>query len=345
MHNKLTSGSRKLLAVMVMAALLLFISGCGEKEPEPLQVRVTSLSIPNTPWHDFWLDFEQAIEAGGGGDIDLEMFIVGELGNEETALSNLRRGRVQIGGFALQGLATMIPELNVLLLPYQFESRDEVAFVMDNYVTGAFARLFAEKNLALIQWSEVGWFYIYSKQPIVTPQDASGVPMRASNAMASRYFADAIGADQIPLSFPEVIPALQTNLIASGQSGVGMYTLAGIAREAPHLTLTRHAFDMGPVLANKAWLDGLDERQRSIILSGIEDINDSRRAIRAVLDGFFEHELPAMNIVIHALDSEQMEQWRVVSLPTHQKLLADIGGEADTIYDLIRQGTADYRSR
>lgn len=272
--------------LLLFFSLLMGTSACNEKTEDKLQVRLSSLSIPNTPWHDFWLRFDESLRENGGDEIELDMFIAGELGGEETALANLRRGRVQIGGFAMQGIATLIPELNVLLLPYMFDSRDEVAFVMDNYVTEAFARLFAEKNLALIQWSEVGWFYIYSKHAILTPEDAQGVSMRASNAMGSRIFADAIGADQIPLSFPEVIPALQTNLIESGQSGVGMYTLAGMAKQAPHLTLTRHAFDMGPILMNKPWLDGLSEKHRRIILASVEEVNASRRAIRSMLDGF-----------------------------------------------------------
>ena len=319
------------------------LCACDSKQSPQVKVRVTSLSIPNTPWHDFWLRFEQAVNESGADDIDLDMFIAGELGGEETALANLRRGRVQVGGFALQGLATLIPELNVLLLPYMFESRDEVAFVMDNYVADAFSELFAEKNLTLIQWSEVGWFYIYSKTPVVLPSDAAGLSMRASNAMGSRYFADAIGADQIPLSFPEVIPALQTNLIESGQSGVGMYTLAGIAKEAPHLTLTRHAFDMGPVLMNKEWLDGLSDRHREIVLGSVEEVNASRRAIRSMLDGFFADELPKMNVHLHELTAAQVAEWRRVALPTHQQLIDNIGGDAAYIYDLIQQGIADYR--
>lgn len=333
------------LATLLLAVIITLGAGCADNPDQHLKVRVTSLGIPDTPWHDFWLRFAATLEERDAAEeIDLDLFISGELGSEETALANLRRGRVQIGGFALQGVATLIPELNVLLAPYLFDSREEAAFVMDHYLSDAYAKLFAEKGLTLIQWSEVGWFYIYGKQPLLTPDATRGISMRSSNALGSRYFAEAIGADLIPLSFAEVIPALQTNLIESGQTGVGMYTLAGIARAAPHLVLTRHAFDMGPILANKDWYDSLSGKHRRLIFNSIESAEVNRRLIRAALDDYFRSSLPAMAVTVHELNAEQQAQWRAVSLPTHRKLLQDTGGQAGHIYALVQRGKSEFKS-
>lgn len=334
------------LTILLLATVIALTAGCADGQDRGLKVRVTSLGIPDTPWHDFWLRFATTLEQNDGADeIDLDLFISGELGSEETALANLRRGRIQIGGFALQGVATLIPELNVLLAPYLFDSREEAAYVMDNYLSDAYAKLFAGKGLTLIQWSEVGWFHIYGKKPLLTPDATRGISMRSSNALGSRYFAEAIGADLIPLSFAEVIPALQTNLIESGQTGVGMYTLAGIARAAPHLVLTRHAFDMGPILANKDWYDGLPERLRRLIFGSIESAEMNRTLIRAALDEYFRNSLPAMAVTVHELNAEQQAQWRTVALPTHQSLLRDTGGQAEHIYALIKRGKAEFSIR
>ena len=335
---------RTLLLILCLAVIITQTAGCSGQQGDRLRVRVTSLGIPNTPWHDFWLRFAATLEQNDSADeIDLDLFISGELGSEETALANLRRGRIQIGGFALQGVATLIPELNILLAPYLFASRAEAAFVMDHYLTGAYAKLFAEKELTLVQWSEVGWFYIYGKKPLLTPVATKGLSMRASNALGSRYFAEAIGADLIPLSFAEVIPALQTNLIESGQTGVGMYTLAGIAKAAPHLMLTRHAFDMGPILANSEWYEGLSDRHRRMIFDSIESVEVNRTHIRAALDDYFRNALPAMEVTVHELKEEQLAEWRAVTLPTHESLLRDTGGEAEYIYALVQQGKARFR--
>ena len=337
---------RNVPIILILAIAISLPAGCADKHADRLKVRVTSLGIPDTPWHDFWLRFAATLEARDRAEeIDLDLFISGELGSEETALANLRRGRIQIGGFALQGVATLIPELNILLAPYLFDSRAQAAFVMDHYLTDAYAKLFAQKGLTLIQWSEVGWFYIYGKKPLLTPGATRGISMRASNALGSRYFAEAIGADLIPLSFAEVIPALQTNLIESGQTGVGMYTLAGIARAAPHLVLTRHAFDMGPILANKQWYDGLTDRHRRMIFDSIENVEVNRMLIRAALDDYFRSSLPAMDVTVHDLTGEQQAEWRAVALPTHQSLLQDTGGQAELVYALVQQGKAEFRAR
>jgi TRAP-type C4-dicarboxylate transport system substrate-binding protein len=108
------------LATLVLAALAVSLSGCSEPPPpgtnqamnqrqEPKLVRVGSLSAPGTPWHDEWLRFEASFDEKPDAGLELNLFISGQLGSEETVLSNLRRGRVQLGGFSLHGLASVVP--------------------------------------------------------------------------------------------------------------------------------------------------------------------------------------------------------------------------------------------
>jgi len=321
-------------------------AGAGEGEGEDtVVIRIASLSVPNTPWHDLWLRFVERFRAADPPGMRLELFISGELGAEEGVLANLRRGRVQIGGFSLQGLATVVPELSLLLAPYLFESREEVDFVMDHYLVPAFDELFRRKGLTALVWSEVGWTNIYSREPIRTPADAEGVPMRASNALGSRIFTEAIGADSIPVSFAEVLPALQTGLIEAGQSGTGMYAIFGISREARHFTLTRHALDTGVTVANRTWWDGLAERQRRRIMASMDTAAEGRAAIRESVDALLARVEADPELTVHHLAPAQQAAWRAATEGTHERMIEAIGGEAERIYALLQQGKAAFRER
>ena len=329
---------------MLPCLLLTLLSGCEASRPGVETVRVVSLSVPGTPWHDLWLRFGQRLAALERDDIEAELFITGEIGSEETSLANLRRGRVQIGGFSLQGIATVVPELSLLLAPYLFESRDEVDFVLDNFMTAEFDALLAERGMQLLQWAEVGWTNIYSREPLAGPPSAAGLPMRASNALGSRVFAEAIGADLIPVTFSEVIPALQTGLIRSGQSGIGMFAIAGIAREASYLTLTEHAFDSGLIVANRDWFLGLSDEHRRIIIESMDTTAQARRAIRAALDrmsaGFAD-----AGVTVTTPTAEQQRAWRATTEGSHQRMVERIGGSAPQIYAAILEAKAAYRAQ
>lgn len=333
---------RRLTSALLLA---LIVTACGESPAGSAQVvRVSSLAVPNTPWHDLWLRFGDRFEANMPPGTDLDLFITGQIGSEETALSNLRRGRLQIGGFSLQGLATVVPELSVLLAPYLFDSQAQADFVLDEYLTDAYRELLAQRGLTLLQWSEVGWFHIYSRRPVLTPDDAAGLSMRSSNALGSRVFGEAIGADLIPVTFSEVIPALQTGLIESGQGGIGMFAIGGISREAKHFNLTRHALDTGLIVANTQWLNSVSPELQAVVWSSLDDVADARAAIRAeiaaIRQGFADQ-----GVTLHQPSEAQMQRWRELGLATHEDMLDRIGGRAREIYDLARQGKADFKTR
>ena len=330
------------LSAALLIVLLTVTAGCGGTDPDTTRLRITALSPPGTPWHEGWLRFGERFRARNDTDLELDMFVTGQLGSEETMLSSLRRGRVQIGGFSLQGLAVVVPELNVLLAPYLFDSVEQIDFVIDNHLTPAFRELFAAKDMELLQWAEVGWTHIYGLTPIITPEDAGDRPMRASNAIGSQVFTEAIGADSTPVTFSEVIPSLQTGLIEAGQTGTGMYAIAGISREAKHFTLTYHAFDTGLIVANRSWYQALSPRKQRLIMDSLDPLQYSRDEIRRVLADFLEQQLPAQSVTIHRLDEDQRRRWRDALAGTHEILLERIDGRAREIYRLVQNGKREW---
>lgn len=328
--------------LLLALAVMLTTGGCGAPDEDTGRVRIAALSPPGTPWHDGWVRFEERFDAMEDTGLELDMFITGQLGSEETMLSGLRRGRLHIGGFSLQGLAVVVPELNVLLAPFLFDSVQEIDFVTDHYLTPAFRELFAEKDMELLQWAEVGWTHVYGLTPIVTPDDARNRPMRASNAMGSQIFTEAIGADSTPVTFSEVIPSLQTGLIESGQSGTGMYAIAGISREAKHLTLTRHAFDTGLIVAYRPWFRALEEEQQQALLDALDPLQFSREDVRRMLHRMLTEELPAQSVTIHELSPAERARWHEALAGTHEVLLQRIGGRAREIYRLVQEGKREW---
>lgn len=333
---------------ILILSVALTLAACGDTSPpagEARQtVRVSSLAVPNTPWHDMWTRFGQRFRAQMPDDMKLDLFITGQIGSEETALSNLRRGRLQISGFSLQGLATVVPELSVLIAPYLFESQAQADFVLDEYLTPIFRELLAEKGIELLQWSEVGWFHIYARKPILDPQDAQGLAMRSSNALGSRIFGEAIGADLIPVTFSEVIPAMQTGLIESGQGGIGMFAIGGIAREAKHFNLTRHALDTGLTVANLDWFTAQGPEGQRRVISSLDETAEGRRLIReeiARIGGGFDD----LGVTMHQPTEQQMARWKALGLATHQEMLEQIGGRAQEVYELIEAGKKAFAAQ
>jgi TRAP-type C4-dicarboxylate transport system substrate-binding protein len=254
----------------------------------------------------------------------------------------LRRGRIQIGGFSLQGASSIVPELGLLMSPYLFDSLAEVDFVTDNYLPLAFDQLFADKGLVLLSWAEVGWTSIYASQPLRVPDDARGLRLRSSNALASQLLVLSIGADMAPLTFADILPSLQTGLIQGGESGAIFYALTGLPREAPYLTLTRHAFDSGMYLANRDWYLGLSAEQRQHLRSSLMSPAQLRSLVRAYQARILLHP-EDYGITLIQPDLQQLQKWRQATAGNRDKLAALIGGDSKRILRVLTDARAAFR--
>ena len=339
-HRSPSAGLR--LAAVLLLALLL--SGCIEHDDRE-RVRVTAVTVPGTPWHQMWVDFAAAAERDFPEAINIELFILSQFGPEEAMISNLRRNRVQMAGLSLQGASQLVPELNLLLAPYLFESQAELDFILDHYLLEAYSELLEAQNVTIIQWADVGWTHLYAREPILTPESVQGRRMRTSRAAGARVFGRMLDMNQIVLPFTDLLPALQTGLVDGGQSGVGMYALAGMANEAPHLILTGHAYDSGLIVANAQWWHGLDAETRSKIRASLDPVDKTRVDVRSLIARIEAGIVANPEVFVHDLDPAQRRAWREASAGGMEWLIEQVGGQSEMIRDRIMAGKASFRER
>lgn len=330
---------------LLAAVALVAVIGVGcERRTEGTTVIIGGTSTPNTPGEAMWLDFKRRAEEASGGRIRMRALIYGQLGSEEQLLSGLRRGRIHYANLSAQIVSTVVPELILLYAPYLFDSEAEADFVYDHYLTELYRELLAEKDLHLVTWYEIGFHDVYGVEPILVPADARGRRFRVAQSLSARLFAEAIGADLIPLGFAEIVSSLQTGLIEAGENSVSLYARTGIAGEAPHLTLTDHLFGISLILSRRQWWNGLTEEERQILTRTFPDIAESRRVVRAMTAADLA-QAGTLGFAVHRLNAEQQQAWRQATAGVTQQLIAAVGGRAPEIYAVILRGKAEFRRR
>lgn len=340
--RKLISRTGRLVAAVALAAGAIACQPAKVDETGPRQVRVTAVTVPGTPWHDMWVRFSERAAEIAPDELAVELFVLAQFGPEKNMIANVRRNRVQIAGLSLQGAAQLVPELNLLLAPFLFDSRKQIDYVLDEHLLDPYRALLEDKGLTILQWADVGWTNLYSRRPLTSPEDFEGRRMRTSRAAGARVFGRVIGMNQIVLPFTDVVPALQTGLVDGGQSGLGMYALSGIAREAPHLLLTAHAYDAGLVVANAEWWHGLEDEHRRLIRASLDDVDEHRRDVRHMLGNMMANLRADDHTTVHELTPKQRETWRASSRGAIDILIQEIGGETAKLYERIRAGKADF---
>ena len=321
--------------------LLAFVGvfGAAQALGETVQGRVGAFAAQDTPWEQQWyrlMDEAERVE------LDLDYFIRGELGSEEVMIPAIKRNRIQVAGFSLQGLAVLAPELTVTMTPFLFDSTAEVDFVYDKFLYDTVNNLLQEQGIILVRWLEAGWFNIAANRPILTPSASQSVRIGGSPNVAVQRFLLDIGSDAVPLSLADMVQALETGMIAGMIKPTTMiFSLRG------HVTdfmAANVAYDTGGLLANKTWYEGLSDRQKQVLRYGMGTDEQVRQDIRDLVAKQIEI-MQADGITVHRLSLEQRQAWIRETRNTHDAIIDAAGGRAQDLYNTLLEGKAAFNSR
>ena len=326
----------------IVCLILLILSCDSSTESDVIEMTVAGTAIPNTVGEAHFLNFKTAVDAQSEGTLKLKMLVHGQLGSEENLVSGLRRNRVHFANLSAIITSTLVPETALLYAPYLFDNEEEADFVYDNYLTQIFTELLAAKGLQFISWSEIGFHDVYGKEPILLPEEAKGKRYRVSASLSSRYFAEAIGADLIPMGYAEIVQSLQTGLIEAGDNSVALYAKRGIDQEAPHYTLTQHSLGMSIMVARKVWWDHLSSRQQEVITNAWPEATILRQSLRQEVARDLAN-AASLGIVVHALSESDRALWKQATQGQVERLAIEIGGRATEVLDLISEGKKQFQ--
>jgi TRAP-type C4-dicarboxylate transport system substrate-binding protein len=285
--------------------------------------RVASATPPGTVWNDQWTVFRQAAEQAG---FDFQYFVNGQLGDEETIITAVRRGRVNIAGVSVAALATAAPSLAMLLQPYLFESPAEVEFIYENNLRPVIEEAMAAKGLVFLSWGEVGLNHIYGQRAMTRPEDARNVRLRGPTGLAHQAFLAAIEADAVPIGLADLVPALQTKLIEGGLANL-IFHAAVTAPYARHFTLTGHIHDTSFVLANREWFETLTAERQAALRALFNEAGAGREAVRR-LESEIVAFLRTSGGEVHELAPADRALWVAATEPARVQVRARAGDES-----------------
>lgn len=297
-----------------------------------------------TSGHTKWMMYRDKVAEVSQSEIEITPMVSGGLGSEETILNSLRRGRVQIANLSGLVIGTLAPEVALLQAPYLFDDQGEADYVYDTVLLDIFRDLLSEYGLTLLSWDEVGFHHVYGKSPRLTPADLQDTRFRVSSGLPAQLFAEAMGADVIPLSFTENVVGLQTGLVDGGANAVILYASTGMAEEASHLTMTGHILATNFVIASSRWLEGLTAAHRDIITQNWVPMDIARAMSRGEENDFLSR-AGQIGYTIHTLSPEQRTEWKRAAAPVTNQIIESVGGQSQAIYDAILAGKTAYQAQ
>jgi TRAP-type transport system periplasmic protein len=308
-------------------------------------MKIATVAPDNTPWSEQLKRYKKNVEEKTNGRIKVKVFLGGTLGDENSSVTKAIRGHIEAVGASTGALASQIPELNVVELPYLFRSFAEADYVIDNVLTKPMEEVFRQYGLVLGFWSENGYRHFGTKDKFVrSPGDLKGKKMRSQESPVHLEMYKAYGASPVPIATTEVLTALQTGTVDGFDQALLYAIAASWHKTIKFYTVSNHIYQPAIIAYNKQWFDKLPaDLQKVLIEEGRAIQMKGRKNIRKILPDLLEV-LKAEKVQVYELNAAERDVFEKASMPVRASFRKKQGKKAAALLDAVEKGLADYRA-
>jgi len=253
-------------------------SSAATDDSAPAMTIEISSSLPEDSFAGVFLrEFEERVETELAGEIDIELFYGGVLGSEQDVLQGLKVGTHQ-ATLSASGVAEINPRTAIFDLPYLFESRDDVAAMMDGSAGDLLREGFADEGMELLALWDNGYRVITNNvRPIATPSDLDGLKIRTPNSTFRVEMFQVLGANPTPLSFSEVYSALDQGVVDGQENPANVVDSALLYEVQDYLSVSNHVYLPTFLLFSQQTLDSMPDETRETLTQIAVDMGDWSR--------------------------------------------------------------------
>jgi TRAP-type transport system periplasmic protein len=253
------------------------------------QLRTLRLAVINEPESATGLTMRHLktlIEERSNGalKVDLQLLYAGAGRGELGVLSEVRSGKVTLAPILAGIIGNILPEAQILELPYLFESRNHAFRVLDAPIGRTMLDRLRDFGLVAFGYIDNGFrHFTSSKSPLRLPEDFARLRLRVQEAPVHLYTADALGAIPTPISVNKLYEAVSRGEVdAQGSPLVNIMTrrLYELQR---YLSLTAHSYTTQFFVGNAELIEALGD-ERPLVEQAVADAIVYNRRIAADLE-------------------------------------------------------------
>lgn len=268
--------SRRLLAAA--AAIAIAASPAAAQEWRGWNIHVPD--YPNSHGLEKWAEL---VGQRTNNRIRMRMFHSAQLGQQDEAIQQLRLGAIDVGNFNISPFNNLVPETNILTLPFIFRDVGHVHRVVDGPIGDAIAReIEAKLNMVVVSWFDSGARSMFTRdRAIRTPADMRGLKIRVQTSDLWIDLIRALGANPVPIPFGELYTALQTGVVDGAENNWPSFESQRFYEQARHYSTTEHSNVPEIVVVNKQRWDRLSAADREIVRAAAREASAFQRRLWA----------------------------------------------------------------
>jgi tripartite ATP-independent transporter DctP family solute receptor len=224
--------------------------------------------------------FGELLKERTGGRIAVRVAGAEQLGNEQSLLTSLRTGAVDMTVNSQGSSSALVPEVAALGLPFLFASSEAAFKLLDGPVGEELGKRFAKVNMVPLGWWDNGLRHITnSKRPINLPADLKGLKIRTPPDPMTIDIFQALGASTEQISFGELYIALQQGVVDGQENPLTNIASSKLYEVNRFISLSAHKWEVSPFLISQITWTRLPAADRDLVKAAAKEAGDLQRKL------------------------------------------------------------------
>lgn len=256
----------KRLCLLLLAAFLLSASSAWAA---PKMVLKMALGDPkDSEMGVVGETFKDYVAEKSNGEIEVQTFYAGALGDETETIHNVRRGTLDL---TLVGIANIVPfakQMGVLTLPYLFDNLDEVVKGTNGESSDIMNSYAIKSGFRVLTWTYTDFRYLSnSKRPITKLADVKDLKFRVPQSAVLLAAYNSWGASPAPISWAETFTALQQGVVDGQCYGyIGFRAMKFQEANQKYITEVHYTYQLQPLLISERVFQKLTPEQQQLMV-------------------------------------------------------------------------------
>jgi len=311
----------------VLIPFIVFALMASQAIADPIVIRFSHVVPEDTPKGQMANRFKSLVKERLGDDkVIVKVFPKKELFNDNEAIDALVRGDLELAAPATSKLEKITKRLQVLDIPFLFQSPKAV----ENFLKGTYGQrilgLFERKGIKGLGYFNNGMKQLSSNQPMNIPDDVKGLKFRIMNSEVIEDQFETLGAVPLKLPFSQINQLIEAKTIDGQENTWSNIYTQKFHENQKFIVETNHAYLGYALISGVKFWESLPNDVRPVIETALKDaIAFGNQVAKEKASVDKENILKAKTSNVVEMGYEQRKLWADAFKPLWKEYEAKIG--------------------
>ncbi len=266
---------------IILALFVLSVGFLGSSSSKTITVLKLAHVLPTThPVHRGMVHLQKTITEISEGQMRVDIYSGGVLGNERECLESLQIGSLDMTKVSSAVLENFVPSFAVLSLPYLFRDKEHRWQVFTSDIGQQMLLDGKEKWLRGLCFYESGErnFYLAEKR-VEKPEDLQGLKIRVMRSNLSIRTIEALGAKSAPIAFDELFTAIAAGVVDGAENNVPTIHQSRHFEVSQYICMDGHSAPSDVLLISTHTFNRLNKNEKEWLARAVQASVEKQKAL------------------------------------------------------------------